>query len=143
MTNVFLIPARYSYLMPFDFAPSDDLSLKGLVAYHDGLAAEDSVETHYVAMGYRILDRRWRGQGGEIDLVVQNDDGVVFVEVKKARTHAYAAERLSMRQLARICASGEDYCGQKMPDVLIDMRVDLATVDAQGTVQVLPNISIV
>lgn len=128
--------------MPFDFAPSDDLSLRGRVAYHDGLAAEDSVETDYVMAGYRILDRRWRGQGGEIDLIVQGEDGLVFVEVKKARTHAYAAERLSMRQLQRICASGEDYAAQKFPGELVNMRVDLAMVDAVGRIEILPNISL-
>ena len=128
--------------MPFDFAPSNDLSRRGLVAYHDGLAAEDAVETHFAARGYRILDRRWRGQGGEIDLILQGDDGLVFVEVKKAKTHAYAAERLSMRQLQRICASAEDYAAQKFPGALVNMRVDLAMVDAKGCIEVLPNISL-
>jgi putative endonuclease len=127
--------------MPFDFAPSDDRSLRGLVAYHDGLAAEGSVEAHYVANGHKIIERRWRGRGGEIDLILQDDDGFVFVEVKKAKTHAYAAERLSHRQLQRICISAEDYCGQMMPGKLVNMRVDLATVDEQGRVEVLPNIS--
>ncbi len=129
--------------MPFDFAPSDDLSLKGLVAYHDGLAAEDSVENHYIASGHRVLARRWRGRGGEIDLVLSGHDGLVFVEVKKAKCHAYAAERLSMRQLQRICASAEDYCGREHPGELVNMRVDLAMVDGQGRIDVLENISII
>ncbi len=127
--------------MPFDVAPSDDLSRRGLVAYHDGLAAEDSVEAHYLTTGHKIVERRWRGRGGEIDLILQDDDGYVFVEVKKAKSHAYAAERLSHRQLQRVCASAEDYCGQRMPGNLVNMRVDLATVDAEGRVEVLPNIS--
>ena len=138
--------------MPFDFAPSDaafsdvapgdDRSLKGLVAYHDGLAAETSVENHYAALGCRIVERRWRGRGGDIDLICKGDDGYIFVEVKKARTHAMAAERLSIRQLHRICASAEDYCAGKMPGVPVNMRLDLATVDALGDIEILPNISL-
>ncbi|MDA8584886.1 YraN family protein [Rhodobacteraceae bacterium] len=127
--------------MPSGFSPSDTRALQGATSYHDGLAAEDAVERHYLHQGYTLAERRWRGQGGEIDLILRDGRGFVFVEVKKARTHARAAERLSSRQLQRICASGEDYCGQKAPGRFVDMRIDLATVDATGQINVLPNIS--
>ena len=127
--------------MPFDFVPTDDLSLRGLVAYHDGLAAENAVESHYERNGYDIIARRWRGKGGEIDLILRDETGFVFVEVKKARTHAMAAERLSTRQLQRICTAGEEYCGQAVPGQPVDMRVDLAMVDGQGRIDILPNVS--
>lgn len=129
--------------MPFDDASTENRSLKGRVAYHDGLAAEDAVEAHYLALGFRIVERRWRGAGGEIDLILRDQHGLVFVEVKKAKSHAVAAERLSMRQLQRICVSAEDYCGTKSPGRLVNMRVDLATVDGQGSVEILTNISLI
>ena len=88
--------------MPFDFSPADARSLKGLVNYHDGLVAEDSVEARYLGEGYDLVARRWRGQGCEIDLVFRDDDGFVFVEVKKAATFAQAAERLTLQQMHRI-----------------------------------------
>ena len=135
--------------MPFDVSPADDLALRGATAYHDGLAAESSVEIHYQSEGYRLLERRWRGQGGEIDLIFRDNKinvwgqkgGFVFVEVKKAKTHACAAERLSRRQLNRICRSGEDYAAQAVPGQILDMRVDLAMVDGQGQIEILTNIS--
>ena len=128
--------------MPFDCLPSDDLSLRGLVAYHDGLAAEDAVEAHYVRNGQTILARRWRGKSGEIDLVVEDGTGFIFVEVKKARTHGAAAESLSMRQLGRICRASEEYAASQCPDRSVFMRVDLALVDGQGRIDVLENISL-
>lgn len=135
--------------MPFDFSPTDDLALRGTTAYHDGLAAESSVEIHYQSQGHTLLERRWRGKAGEIDLIFRDNavnawgqtGGFIFVEVKKAKTHAYAAERLSPRQLGRICRSGEEYAAQKAPGKLVDMQVDLALVDGQGQIDVLPNIS--
>ena len=45
--------------------------MSGLTSYHAGLAAESAVETHYLRTGHVISDRRWRGAGGEIDLVAQ------------------------------------------------------------------------
>ncbi len=135
--------------MPSDFSPADDQALRGITSYQDGLAAESNVERYYQSGGYTLLERRWRGQGGEIDLIFRDNSinawgqggGFVFVEVKKAKSHARAAERLSKRQLGRICTSGEDYCAQHVPGQMIDMRVDLAMVDEQGQIEVFSNIS--
>ncbi len=56
--------------------------------------------------GYRILDRRWRRHGAEIDLVCERGERVVFVEVKTRAgagfgTPAEAVTRLKRRRLAR------------------------------------------
>lgn len=127
--------------MPFDFSPSDDQALRGHYAYQDGLAAEDAVERAYLAKGYGLVARRWRGGDAEIDLIFVNDAGFVFVETKKARTHAEATHRLSKGQLQRICRAGELYAGRVAPGRLVDMRIDLATVDATGDLSILENIS--
>ena len=76
--------------------------MTGAVGYHGGFAAEQIAENAYLEGGYVVLERRWRGEAGEIDLIVRRGDGIRFVEGKKARTHARAAERISQRQWARI-----------------------------------------
>lgn len=40
-------------------------------------------------LGYKILERNFRIRGGEIDIVAQDNDGLVFVEVKTRHTHEY------------------------------------------------------
>jgi len=73
------------------------------------LAAEQA----YQRVGAQILAKRWRGAGGEIDLIVQLGDTIIFAEVKAAQTHDIAAERISTRQAQRICASAQTYLANR------------------------------
>ena len=50
-----------------------------------GKRAEDLVAADYESEGYQILHRRWRGGGGEIDLVCRRGGEIVVVEIKAAR----------------------------------------------------------
>ena len=47
-----------------------------------GIAGEDKAAQWYVDAGYRVLARNWRGEGGELDLVVAGHGAIVFSEVK-------------------------------------------------------------
>lgn len=107
---------------------------RGALAYHAGHAAEDQIVRRYEAAGCEVLERRWRGRAGEVDLIVRDGHETVFVEVKKAATHAEAAERLSRRQMDRICQAACEYAG-----LAAEMRFDAALVDAHGRVEVLEN----
>lgn len=107
--------------------------------YHAGVAAEDSVARCYGAKGLSVAARRWRGKAGEIDLILNDGDGFVFVEVKKSRDHARAASRVSPAQIRRICLAAQEYLGAASRSLLTPMRFDLATVDAQGTVEIRAN----
>ncbi len=113
--------------------------MTGSVSYHAGLSAEHCVERAYQLRGHPVLERRWRGQAGEIDLIVQDGAGVIFVEVKKSRSHSAASGRVSANQMQRIMASATDYVGHLPNGQLTDMRFDVATVDGQGAVQIIEN----
>lgn len=115
--------------------------IRGDLAYHSGLAAEDIVVTDYARRGFPAAMRRWRGSSGEIDLIVEDGEGLIFVEVKKADSHDAAACRLSPRQLDRICASASEYLSRMPKGQLTDCRVDLALVDAVGRVEIIENAS--
>nr|WP_085865159.1 YraN family protein [Pseudooctadecabacter jejudonensis] len=115
--------------------------MRGSTNYHAGHAAEDIVALKYARAGQPTLARRWRGQSGEIDLVAQDGDAIVFIEVKKSRTHAQAAERLSARQLNRIYGASVEFLETQPKGQLTDMRIDLALVDGAGRVDVIENIS--
>lgn len=106
---------------------------RGQTNHAAGLAAERIVTRHYQAAGARLLASRWKGPGGEIDLIFAEGPVTVFVEVKKARSFDAALQRLGPRQLQRIAASASAYTAG-------EMRIDLAVVDGIGDVQVLKGI---
>lgn len=47
-----------------------------------GIEGEEAAARHLESMGLRVLERRWRCRAGEIDLVAEDGDVLVFVEVK-------------------------------------------------------------
>lgn len=115
------------------------LTQRGRRAYFAGAAAEMQVAAEYERQGYQICETRWRGPGGEVDLIVRKAEEVTFVEVKQARTHAAAAERINARQQARILSAAASYHDQKLENRLIDMRFDAALVDGGGVIHILEN----
>lgn len=129
--------------MPFDF--QNDPSLTGDVGrtnYHAGVGAELAVARYYQRQGAVLRESRWRGRCGEIDLIFAEGDAIVFVEVKKSRTHDRALQHVTQRQLARIVRSGEDYLGSCPNGTLTDARIDVALVDAGGAIEIIPNASL-
>jgi len=74
-----------------------------------GLQAESRAERYLRRKGYRILERNARSSSGELDLVVERDGVLVFVEVKARRTDAYgggpyAVDHRKQGRLIRLAA---------------------------------------
>lgn len=111
--------------------------MTGKVSYLAGLAAEESVANQYRRRGMTMAARRWRGRAGEIDLIARNGEQVVFIEVKKSKTFARAAEALSQRQMARIQAAGAEFLAGEPCQLDTEVRFDVALVDAQGQIEVI------
>lgn len=112
---------------------------RGRMAQIAGALAEDAVLARYIRQGYLLLDRRWLGRAGEIDLILQQGDCIVFVEVKQSVSHAAAAERLGRHQMNRICSAACEYCGTQPLGQLTEMRFDVALVDGIGRIDILEN----
>ena len=115
------------------------LSRRGRASYHSGLSAEKAVSRHYARRGHALVEARWRGEAGEIDLVMRDGEGLVLIEVKAARSHAGAAAALSPRQAARLLRAGAEYLGGQPMGQLTPVRFDLALVDRSGRVEVVEN----
>lgn len=114
-------------------------SRRGARACLSGAMAEDQVAAHYRALGCEMLEQRWRGSAGEIDLIVRQGDCVIFIEVKRSRSHDLAALRLDRRQMDRICGAALEYCGALSTGLLTEMRFDVALVDGTGRIEVIEN----
>lgn len=57
----------------------------------------ESIACDYLKkLGYKILKRNYRIRGGEIDIVAQDKDYLVFVEVKTRHSHDYGLPVESM-----------------------------------------------
>lgn len=54
-----------------------------------GRWGEDLAASMYQRLGYEILDRNWRSRTGELDIVLQFDETIVFSEVKARRNDDY------------------------------------------------------
>lgn len=114
--------------------------MSGMVSYLAGMAAEEAVASDYARRGHAVAARRWRGSGGELDLVFRDGDGLIVVEVKQARDFARAAARLSRAQLDRIYGAVSEYVAGEPRGQLTEVRFDLALVDGTGRVQIMENV---
>ena len=113
--------------------------VRGATNHAKGVSAELQVERAYMRNGARLLKRRWRGAGGEIDLIFCNGDEILFVEVKSSRTHNQALMNLSQRQMSRIAISATEFLDTQPLGSLTPMRMDVAMVDASGRIEILEN----
>lgn len=113
--------------------------MTGAVSYHAGRCAEESVANLYLTSGLQVVARRWRGAAGEIDVIARDGDWLVFIEVKKSRSHAEAASHLTPRQMQRIYQTAAEFLGSEPNGQNSLARFDVALVDAVGRIEILQN----
>jgi putative endonuclease len=79
-----------------------------------GASGEDAALRAYRTRGYRAVARNWRCRAGELDLVLERGDTLVFCEVKTRRGGAFGggyeavtwSKRRKLRQLAELFLMG-------------------------------------
>ena len=124
-----------------DAPPAACQVTRGLRNYLTGQSAEEAVARDYLARGYRIIARRWRKAGGEIDLIVAQGINLAVVEVKSAFSHDAAAGHLTRAQIRRLVIAAESFLfGTWLPqlgkDAQPELRFDLALVDRIGHIDI-------
>ena len=69
-----------------------------------GKAAENLACDYLQARGLQLLHRNYRSKGGEIDLILQDTDSLVFVEVRYRRQPGFgsAAESVDWRKQSKL-----------------------------------------
>ncbi len=83
----------------------------GGTAGRTGRQAEDYCALHLQRAGLRVLARNWRCRLGEIDLIAQEGETLVFVEVRFRRGQRYggARESIGARKRTRLLAAARAY----------------------------------
>ncbi|HET6381584.1 MAG TPA: YraN family protein [candidate division Zixibacteria bacterium] len=96
-----------------------------------GLRAEEAAAAWLTRQGWTVLERRWRGPGGELDLVCRDPGGtLVGVEVKLRTTGraGVGAESVDRRRLGRLRRALAAYAVDGGAPAT-DLRLDLITLD--------------
>jgi putative endonuclease len=87
------------------------------------------------AEGWTILGRRLRTPAGELDLVVERDGLLAFVEVKARPSLHEAAYALGAAQRRRLAAAADSWLAQHPGHGAAGIRFDVLVVAADGTVR--------
>ncbi len=91
-----------------------------------GAYGERVAVAHLLEQGMVVLDRNWRGRGGELDVVLRDGASVVFAEVKTRRserfgTPAEAVGPAKVRRLRRLAAQWLAATGLRPREVRFDV----------------------
>ena len=76
-----------------------------------GDSREELVAKWLVEREYEILERNFQCKLGEIDIIAQKDNVIVFIEVKfrTSRSSGYAEEAVSKEKQRKICSTADFY----------------------------------
>ena len=94
-----------------------------------GAFGERLAAAHLMAKGYHIRARNFRCREGEIDIVAQDGETLVFVEVRTRRGDALggAAESITAAKEARLVTAATAYV-QQLPEPPAGQRIDVVAV---------------
>lgn len=98
-----------------------------------GQSGEDDALAYLQRQGLKLIERNFLCKGGEIDLVMQDKNVLVFVEVRKRSAGDYggAAASITPAKQRRLIIAAQQYLQRyKMPPAC---RFDVIAIDAAGT----------
>ena len=97
-----------------------------------GNKAEAAVAKFLHQCGYKIVERNFACKFGEIDIIAEKDEYLVFVEVKMRRTEAYGggAAAVTKSKQQKIKKTAMLYLMQK--NIEPPVRFDVAVVHSDG-----------
>jgi putative endonuclease len=98
-----------------------------------GRRGEELAARYLTQRGYQLIERNWRCNQGEIDLIVRHDGATVFVEVKTRSSIAFGHpfEAITPRKLARLRRLAAAWCAQA-DGAVWRIRIDAVAVIASG-----------
>lgn len=104
-----------------------DSKTKGSSITSDGQRAEALAETYLKGQGLRPRARNYRCKAGEIDLIMTQDETLVFVEVRLRRNNRFAsaAETVDGRKQQKLLRAAQHYLLQHRLTERVACRFDI------------------
>lgn len=99
-----------------------------------GAAAEDASRRHLEARGFTLVTANYRSRYGEIDLVMQHGNLLVFVEVRLRRHPGFggAAASVTRAKQQKIIASAQSFLQDHPQFSHCNCRFDVLAVEADA-----------
>jgi putative endonuclease len=93
--------------------------------------SEEQAKSYLLSRGYRLLAENYLVRGGELDLVVQEGEVIVFVEVRQRRSRRYgsAAESISAQKIARLRRAALHYLATRYGRDDLPVRFDAIVIE--------------
>lgn len=99
-----------------------------LKAYQRGHTSEAFAALALMLKGYRIVARRFRTKGGEIDLIARRGTLVLIVEVKARPTLEQAMDAIAYSAQRRIEAAADLWLSKQPDYARLTLRFDMVAV---------------
>ena len=98
-----------------------------------GRWAEELAHTYLCGQGLQCIERNYRCQQGEIDLIMQHEDILVFVEVRYRALPRYGdgLESISIHKQQRIVTTAEYYLSTHRPAQQYRCRFDVVAISGK------------
>ena len=103
-----------------------------------GSHGEQAAARYLCDQGYTIVDRNWRCEFGEVDVIARTSQEIVFVEVRTRTSTQYGSPEESMTQAKaeRLLLTAQAYLQeQSMPES--HWRIDMIAVECDLSGQIL------
>ena len=102
-----------------------------------GRAAEEAARAYLRKKGLRILRRNYRNRRGEVDIIAEDDNELIFIEVRRRKSADDAAESITAAKRQKLLAAAKVYLAAHGGDCAC--RFDAVLVDDNGKIHWLKN----
>ncbi|MEN8178338.1 MAG: YraN family protein [Pseudomonadota bacterium] len=101
-----------------------------------GKSAEEQARRHLERQGLKLLDTNYRCKRGEIDLIMQDTETLVFIEVRyrKSSTFGSAVESVTMGKQIKLIAAAKHYLQEHRTNT--PCRFDVVGITGQNEAKV-------
>jgi len=106
-----------------------------------GQAGESLAVDYLLKKGYRILQRNYRYEHGEIDIIAEDGDVLIFIEVKTFRSKKFGEpeDAVTKNKRERIRKTADGFIFENTIDDKI-CRFDVIAIDCEKTAPVIRHI---